>query len=174
MRPYLRGVVLVLASAGLFGPIANAGKLEKPKIDIQPPPPGRFVRDLAGLVGDKDEAEIQKTCAALLKDRATPIIVVTIESMAKHGGKGLTIEMFAKGLFDQWSVGEAATNKGILLLVAKDDRRARIELGAGWSRTKDAECQRIMDEAIIPRFKKDEFSAGITAGVQRLAKMARE
>jgi len=65
------------------------------------------------------------------------IIVVTINSMAQHGGEGMRIETFATLLFDQWQIGHAKLggqdwNTGILLLVSRDDRKARIELGAGW------------------------------------------
>ena len=62
---------------------------------------------------------------------------------------------------------------GVALAVSQGDRKARIELGAGWRRDKDDLCRRIMDEQIIPRFKAGEFSAGIAAGVEALDKMAR-
>lgn len=143
-------------------------------------PGGReFVRDLANLVSAEDEDRIRQNADALLTEKATPIIVVTIESMAKHGGKDLRIETFARLLFDQWGIGhaklgDAQWNTGILLLVSRDDRKARIELGAGWKRDKDAQAERIMNEQIIPRFKAGDFSGGIVAGVEGLDAMARE
>ena len=92
--------------------------------------------------------------------------------------RGLRIETFAHLLFDQWQVGPATLGKtpwnyGILLLVSKEDRKARIELGAGWRRDKDVQAQQIMEEQIIPRFKQGDFSGGIVAGVESLDKMAR-
>jgi uncharacterized protein len=77
-----------------------------------------------------------EVCDELLTDKATPIIVVTIESMANHGGADMRIETFATLLFNQWqigheSIGEEYWNTGILLLVSKGDRKARIELGGG-------------------------------------------
>jgi uncharacterized protein len=71
-------------------------------------------------------------------------------------------------------LGENPWNYGILLLVSQQDRKARIELGAGWKREKDAQCQQIMDELIIPKFKEGDFSGGIVAGVEGLDKMARD
>ena len=98
--------------------------------------------------------------------------------MAEYGGEGLRIETFARLLFDQWQVGIAKLgdqnwNTGILVLVSVGDRKARIELGAGWGREKDQLCQQIMDERMVPRFKQGDFSGGITAGVEALEAMAR-
>jgi uncharacterized protein len=145
------------------------------------PRPGdrEFVRDLAKMLSFEDAQEIKRLCDKLLTAKATPIIVVTIESMAKHGGREMRIETFARLLFDQWQIGIAKINKqnwntGILLLVSRGDRKARIELGAGWKRDKDDLCAEIMEELIIPEFKAGEFSAGIVAGVEALDKMARD
>lgn len=149
------------------------------RIDLQPPGDREFVRDLADMISPEDEAKIKETADKLLTDKATPIIVVTIESMAKHGGEDLRIETFARLLFDQWGIGHAKLgehewNTGILLLVSKNDRKARIELGAGWGREKDQLCNQIMQEQIISHFRTGAFSAGITAGVVALDAMARE
>lgn len=148
-------------------------------IDIERPGERQFVLDKANLISDADEQTIKQIADKLLTDKATPIIVVTIESMAKHGGAGLRIETFARLLFDQWGIGHEKVqdqlwNYGILLLVSKDDHRARIELGAGWKRDKDAIAQSIMDKQIIAHFKAGDFSGGITQGVISLDKMARE
>jgi uncharacterized protein len=148
------------------------------EISLERPDQREFVRDLVGMIEPADEEKIRSICDKLLSDKATPIIVVTIESMAKHGGAGMRIETFALLLFNQWEIGHAKLNgqtwnTGILLLVSKGDRKARIELGAGWGREKDALCEQIMQEQIIPRFKQENFSGGILAGVEALDKMAR-
>ncbi len=62
----------------------------------------------------------------------------------------------------------------MLLLVSKQDRKARIELGAGWKHEKDVAAQQIMDKLIIPQFKRGDFSGGIVAGVEGLDKIARD
>ncbi len=158
----------------LFPALASA--LE---IRLDPPGDREFVRDLAGMLDADATDHIRKLCDGLLSDKATPIIVVTIDSMAKHGGEGMRIETFATLLFNQWQIGheklgEQDWNTGILLLVSKEDRKARIELGGGWGRREDALCRQIMDEQIIFHFKQGQFSAGIVAGVDALDKMARK
>ena len=144
------------------------------------PRPGdeEFVLDKASLLSPQDTAKIKELATKLLNEKATPIVVVTINSMADHGGTGMRIETFARLLFDQWGVGHAqldgkSWNTGILLLVSKGDRKARIELGAYWRRDQDLLCDQIMNEQIIPRFKQGDFSGGIVAGVEALDKMAR-
>jgi uncharacterized protein len=99
--------------------------------------------------------------------------------MARHGGANMRIETFANLLFDQWGIGYEKVNNqtwntGILLLMSESDRKARIQLGAGWAHEKNELCQQIMDEQIIPRFKQGDFSAGIVAGVEALDAMARD
>ena len=75
------------------------------RIDLERPEPKEFVRDLAGMISSADAAEIKKISGEALRDKATPILVVTIDSMAAHGGNDLRIETFARLLFDQWGIG---------------------------------------------------------------------
>ena len=103
-----------------------------------------------------------------------PIIVVTINSMATYGAQDWSIERYAQELFNHWGIGRESRNYGMLLLVSKDDRRARIELGGAWGSRHNAASYDIMDNLIIPAFKKGRFSAGILDGVRGLDAMARD
>lgn len=148
-------------------------------IRLDPPGPREFVVDRANMLDLADKAIIQKTCDKLLTDKTIPLIVVTIESMGRYSSRSMTIEQFSSTLYNQWGIGYLEKNgkpwnKGILLLVSRDDRKARIELGAGYGHTKDAECNAIMQNQIISRFKASKFSAGIRSGVEALDAMARE
>jgi uncharacterized protein len=156
--------------------VSSASAIE---IDLDPPGDREFIRDLAGMLDPGAKEHIRELCDSLLTDKATPIIVITIESMAKYGGEGMRIETFATLLFDQWGIGHATLggqdwNTGILLLVSRNDRKARIELGGGWGRREDALCRQIMDEHIVPEFKQGRFSGGIVAGVEALDQMGRK
>ena len=170
-------------------PGARGGDLDRPLIegsrqragyiDLQPPGQREFILDKADLLTPEDEQKIRDLADKLLTEKAAPIIVVTIDSMAAHNGAGMRIETFARLLFDQWGIGPEKLgntnwNRGILLLVSRRDRKARIELGAGWKHDKDDVCQKIMDDLIIPRFKNGDYAAGIMGGVEGLDKMARE
>lgn len=148
------------------------------RIQIAQPGQRDFIVDRADLISPGDEQKIRELATNLLNAKATPIVVVTVESMAQYGGAGMRIETFARLLFDQWGIGQAKIgdqlwNTGILLLVSRDDRKARIELGAGWRHDQDSLAQQIMDQQIVPRFRQGDFSGGIVAGVEALDKMAR-
>ena len=147
--------------------------------DLERPGDREFVVDKANLINAADQQKIKQIADKLLTDKAVPIVVVTIQSMDRHGGSGLRIETFARLLFDKWGIGpeklgSTSWNRGILLLVSRDDRKARIELGAGWRREKDDAAQQIMNERIIPRFKQSDFSGGIVQGVEALDHLARD
>lgn len=172
----LRRCFFILAALAFLaaGPAAQA----QVRIDLDPPGERDFILDTVDLITPEDEKKIRDLCDKLLTDKATPIVVVTIDSMSRHGGAGLRIETFAMLLFNQWGVGHEKLggrdwNTGIIFLVSKADRKARIELGAGWKREKDALCNQIMQELVIPKFREGNYSAGIVAGVEGLEKMAR-
>lgn len=159
--------------------LIGQSSLEAVEISVARPGDREFVQDQAQMLSVQDRTEIIGICDRLLSDKATPIVVVTIERMSDHGGTGMRIETFARLLFDQWEVGHAQLggqpwNTGILLLVSRGDRMARIELGNGWGREKDAITEQIMHEQIIPHFKQGDFSGGIKAGVVGLEAMTRE
>ena len=174
-------VALVMAAGSSICSAVQAQPLaERPAGAIQLEPPGerQFVLDRAELLNEAQERQIRELAAKLLSEKATPIVVVTINSMAEHGGDGMRIETFAHLLFDQWAIGHAKVNgelwnTGILFLVSKNDRKARIELGAGWKRDHDAQALLIMDQQIIPRFRQGQYAKGIIAGVEGLDRMAR-
>jgi len=149
------------------------------KIDIAPPPEGQYVLDYAELIDPEDEQKINDIAAASLSEKVIPIFTVTVESLAQYGGGGMRIETFATLLYNEWEIGYERVNKeywnkGILLLVARDDRFARIELGDGWNRKHDDISRTIMDDQIVRSFKQGNFSSGILRGVEALDKMARD
>jgi len=170
MRAATQGLVCLLGAviaAGLACPAWSE------YLYLQPPGPREFVADHAYLIDDADKDAVVQTCDTLLTEMACPIIVVTVEAMDEYGGQGMSIDAFARILFDQWGIGSPEHNVGILFLISDGDRKAWIQLGAAWDSQYDAVCQRIMDEQVIPRFKRGKFSAGIVAGVNSLDRMAR-
>lgn len=137
------------------------------------PPAGSFVTDQAGLITPYDIGEINSLAAKLQRDRRAPLHVVTIRSLAHHGAPGLSVERYARGLFDNWGIGSQDHNYGILLLVAYEDRQIRVELGADWARSGDAQARDVVFEIIKPQFKRGMFSQGILEGARGLDDMAR-
>ncbi len=136
------------------------------------PGPREFVLDEAKLLTADDTAAVKALCDEALTKKRTPIIVVTIPSLAAYGASGWPIERYAMNLMSEWGIGWEEWNYGMLLLVSPGDRKARIELGAAWARKKDDDARRIMSQSIIPKFRQQDFSKGILAGVQGLHDLA--
>lgn len=132
-----------------------------------------FFVDKATLISTEDRAEINTITSKLLSEENIPIFIVTIGSLATYEASSQTIETYTTALFNEWGIGSPERNYGILLLVSRGDRRARIELGADWGYSHDRAAQDIMDNLIIKQFKRDEYSLGILDGVRGLDAMAR-
>lgn len=163
MRLRFWGIALALAVCAAAAAVA---------VDF-PPRPGEteFILDEANLIDPADRERIRSIAAATLKDTGIPIIVVTIPSLARYGASD--IESYATQLFNHWGIGTRQTNYGILMLVSLGDRKARIELGASWEQAAVPSAVMIMNDIMIPNFKKGAYSAGILQGVQALDTMAR-
>lgn len=138
----------------------------KPRGDI-------FVIDNADIISESDEAIINLTALNLRNEKSIPIVVVSIESLALQNAEDLSIEAYARALFDEWGIGRTQYNYGMLLLVSKDDRKARIELGADWAGAGNESSKYIMDKVIIRRFRLDKLSEGVREGVMGMDAMAR-
>lgn len=132
-----------------------------------------FVVDKANMLSSSTRSQIDRISASAKRDVQAPIVVVTIASLSSMNAGAMSIESYATQLFDHWQIGARALNHGILLLVSRSDRKARIELGAGWGHSKDAESSAIMSGRIIPRFKSGDYDGGILAGVNALDGLAR-
>ena len=91
-----------------------------------------FIVDNAAMLTEADKAYVNDVATALLLENRTPVYVVTIESLSMYNADFLSIESYARELFNEWSIGYNHRNYGMLLLIAETDRKARIELGADW------------------------------------------
>jgi uncharacterized protein len=162
-------VPLVLLLAGTA--FAQRSEPMRQGIDYGPYPfpDAGYVTDIAGLLPKDEEERIEHLLWQVESNRKVEIIVVTIRSMADYPGvKASSIEEFARKLFDTYGIGNMPANNGVLLLVAANDRKARIELGAAYGHGRDADAERIMDREILPRFRQGKYASGITKGVDAI------
>lgn len=140
-------------------------------------PTASFVVDDADIVTQADEKTINEEAGKLLNETRIPLYVVTVRSMRDLEGDPSSIEKAAQDLYDRWGIGfrevdGKAFNKGMLLLVARDDRKVRIEMGAGYGSSKDAESKQIIDQILVPHFRAGEYSAGILAASKAMYELA--
>ena len=121
---------------------------------------GRVV-DQAGVMSAESKSDIETKSKTLEDKSGIQLVVATIQSL-----QGGDIETYANQLFRSWKLGEAKKNNGVLLLVAPNEHKVRIEVGYGLEGTlTDALSSVIISSAIIPRFKNKDFSGGIERGV---------
>lgn len=130
-----------------------------------PAPLAPFVSDFAGVLDASAEARLTERLRAL---RADPGVEVAVVTLARLPGGAEGLEAYATGLFNAWGIGDAEANDGVLLLLAVEDRAARIELGAGYPPVWDNRAQRVMAALMVPRFAAGDPAGGLEAGLQGL------
>jgi uncharacterized protein len=124
---------------------------------------GRIV-DGAQLIGADARERIDAKLKAHEEKTGDQLVVATVPSL-----QGVGIEDFANGLFRFWKLGEKARNNGVLLLVAPNERKVRIEVGYGLEGAlTDALSKVIITTAVAPKFKTGDFAGGIDAGVDAI------
>jgi uncharacterized protein len=125
-----------------------------------PPLTGRVV-DQADVMSADSRAEVKTKLKDLEDKSGIQLVVATVKTL-----QGGDVETYANELFRFWKLGEAQKNNGVLLLVAPNEHKVRIEVGYGLEGTlTDALSSVIISSAIIPRFKDGDFSGGIERGV---------
>jgi uncharacterized protein len=125
-----------------------------------PPLTGRIV-DQANVIPAATRSAIEPKLADLESKSGIQLVVATVPSL-----QGQEIEPYANQLFRAWKLGEKTKNNGVLLLVAPNERRVRIEVGYGLEKTlTDALGKIIITNAIAPRFKAGDFGGGVARGV---------
>ena len=124
---------------------------------------GRIV-DNAKLLTPQDRAAIEADLAALEEKSTDQLVVVTLPSL-----QGFEIEDYGYRLGRRWGIGQAGEDNGVILLVAPNEKRVRIEVGRGLEPiVTDLMSRIIIENAIIPQFRRGDFSGGIRAGVRDL------
>lgn len=131
------------------------------------PPLKARVTDLTGTLTPPDIEALEYRLRVFEERKGAQLVVLILPTT-----KPETIEQFGIRLFDTWKVGRKGVDDGVMLIVAKDDRKLRIEVGYGLEGTlSDATAKRIIEELIVPRFKEGDVPGGVQAGVQAIIKV---
>ncbi len=132
--------------------------------DVQSLRPSGFVNDYAGILSAGTKQQLDAALTAVERKTTAEISVVTIKTTFP-----LTIEQYAVDLFGRWGIGKKGTDNGVLLLVAIGDRKVRIEVGYGLEGAiTDLKSKMIIQDYIVPPFKKGNYELGISAAVVSL------
>ena len=156
---------LLLMIAAIFAcdsPAADAAGELLPK-----PAQREYVVDTAGIVSAEDRAQIEKIGEELREKTKAEIVVVTVATLGDAD-----IESYANKLFRSWGIGDKQKENGVLLLIAKDDRKFRIEVGYGLEgEITDGRSGEILDK-MKPYFRDEKYSEGVLNAYQKLATYA--
>ena len=127
---------------------------------------GRVV-DQTGTLTSEQKTTLEQTLTAFEARKGSQLAVLMVASTAPE-----TVEQYALRVAEQWKLGRKKVDDGAILVIAKNDRALRIEVGYGLEGAlNDATSQRIISETILPRFKQQEFYGGITAGVGQIIRV---
>jgi uncharacterized protein len=129
------------------------------------PTPKGFVTDTAPLMTAEERQSLEAVLMQIKTDTGNEIAIVTIPSL-----EGEPIEDYAVKLFEQWGIGQKEKDNGLLMLIAKEDRAVRIEVGYGLEPIiNDAKAGRIIREVIAPSFQQEKYGEGIANAVDAIA-----
>ncbi len=122
------------------------------------------VTDLTSTLSDAERRAIEAKLASFESATGAQIAVLVVPTTQPE-----PIETYSIRVADAWKVGRKGRDDGVLFLVAKDDRRMRLEVGYGLEgMITDAIARRIIAEDVAPRFRDGKYAAGIDAGVDRI------
>jgi uncharacterized protein len=131
-----------------------------------PPLSGRVV-DQTGTLSSSDIASLTQVLRDLETRKGSQVAVLIVPTTEPE-----SIEQYSIRVAEAWKIGRKKIDDGALLLVAKNDRKLRIEVGYGLEGAlNDASAKRIIDETITPRFKSGDFAGGISNGVDRIIRV---
>jgi len=131
------------------------------------PPMGAWVTDQTATLTNEQKSALEQTLRSFEARKGSQVVVLIVHSTAPE-----TIEQFALRVAEEWKPGRKNVDDGAILVVAKDDRALRIEVGYGLEGAlTDADSKRIISEIIVPRFRQGDYYGGITAGVDRILRV---
>ena len=140
--------------------LASSALASQPKF---PPLTGRVVDD-AGVLSASTQSQLTDMLAAHEAATGEQVVVVTLDSL-----QGYTIEDYGYQLGRYWGIGQKGKNTGAILIVAPKEHKVRIEVGYGLEGTlTDAISATIIQNYILPSFKRGDFDAGVMAGTKSI------
>lgn len=159
MNVFRLAMAVVLAFFVLGGVCAHA--------DAVVPPLTSRVTDETGTLTRDQKAGLEQTLKEFEAKKGTQISVLVVPTTEPE-----TIEQYSMRVVEQWKLGRKNVDDGALLIIAKNDRTLRIEVGYGLEGVlTDATSNRIINEAIVPRFRTGDFYGGIAAGLDGMMRV---
>lgn len=134
-----------------------------------PVPISKHISDYVGALQSSDTLAIACNLSDFEHCTGVECTVVIIDAISNYA-PGASLETFATNLFNNWGIGNRSKNNGILLLVALQDHKVRIELGAGYGKAAEKTAAKIINNSMLPLFKESKTKEAIMAGCNAIIK----
>jgi len=135
------------------------------RADVPVPALSARVTDLTGTLSDSQRSALEGELQSIEARSTSQIAVLMVPTT-----KPEAIEQYSIRVVEAWKLGQKSKDNGVLVLVAKDDHKVRIEVGYGLEGSiPDAFARQVIDGLITPRFKAGDYAGALTAGVRQLA-----
>jgi uncharacterized protein len=129
--------------------------------EVAVPPLAHHVTDLTATLDTQQTQTLEARLAAFEKDKGAQLAVLIVPTTQPE-----SIEQYGIRVAEAWKLGRKGVDDGALLIIAKEDRALRIEVGYGLEGAlNDATANRIVDDIIVPQLKRGDFYSGINAGL---------
>ncbi|WCL48791.1 TPM domain-containing protein [Leptospira sp. GIMC2001] len=155
-------ILIIILASGFVNLLSSQELVSIPQLTSR-------VVDNAGIISQANKSLLEDRLATLEREKGSQLVVLTLPSTQPE-----TIEQFSIRVAQKWKIGRKGIDDGVLLIVAKEDRKVRIEVGYGLEGAiPDVIAKRILNEFILPSFRKGEFEQGILNGCEYIAKLIR-
>lgn len=159
LQALFRILILLVAVTG-FAPVMAQQEVAVPQLTAR-------VTDTTGTLDQGQKAALESKLQALEEKKGAQVFVLMVPTVQPD-----TVESYSRRVFDAWKVGRAKVDDGILFLIAKNDRRMRLEVGYGLEgAVPDALASRIINDYVAPHFKENDYAGGVNAGVTALVSL---
>lgn len=158
MKLYLKASLLALVAVLMFSAqLALAALVEIPELTAR-------VTDLTQTLSQSEQAALETKLQVFEQRKGSQIVVLIVPTTQPE-----EIEQYATRVVQEWKIGRKKIDDGLMVLIAKDDRRIRIEVDGGFQgAVPDIYAKRIISEVITPKFKQGDFYGGIESGLNSL------
>jgi uncharacterized protein len=163
MRPAYFFRIAVLLCAAFLGAVLVSAE------DVKSIHPTGYATDLAGVIGEEKKASLEALCTELEQKTGAQLAIVTVRSL-----EGESVETYAVDLFKQLGVGSKKDNRGVLLLLAPNERKYRIEVGYGLEPVINDARAGDAGRAMVPFLRRGDYDGAIQTSAWQLAKYIAE
>ncbi len=137
------------------------------RAEVAVPPLKARVTDLTGTLSAQQILDLESRLSAFERAKGSQVAVLMLPSTQPE-----TIEEYSIRVADAWKIGRARVDDGVILVVAKNDRKLRVEVGRGLEGAiPDAVAKRVVSDVIAPHFRSGDFYGGVAAGTGALMKL---